>query len=698
MNCTSNFTLLKGAISCLDKAIMTDMDLDETQSVPLPAAAEEEPFLGMTDIFLVCMILGLTIYWWFFRDRKAATPQQLVKPLTVVPLSTASRDPSFINRMKKTKKSVAVFYGSQTGTAEEFAGRLARDCIRYGIKGFPVDPEECEMDELTRMGEVENSFALFCLATYGEGDPTDNAQEFFDWLQEDHDLSGLRYAVFGLGNKTYEHFNAMGIFVDKRLEELGAVRLCKAGMGDDDANIEEDFVTWRETLWPAVCEHFGIESVGEEGVMRQYTLETHEDINQNEIFTGEPTRLKSLTEQKPPYDAKNPYMSSVKVNRELHKGGDRSCMHIEFDISGSRIRYEAGDHVAVFPTNDPAMVEEIAHLLKVNLDDVFTLNNVDDEAAKKHPFPCPTTYRTALLHYVDIAHPPRTNVLHDIIDYASDPKDREFLTRITSSAGKKEFAEWVTDSHRDILQILKDLPSLKPPVDHLCELMPRLHARYYSISSSPKEHPERIHITAVLVDYHSKIGRRIKGVATNWLATKIPNGPDGPRVPIYVRKSPFRLPFKTTTPVIMIGPGTGLAPFRGFIQERYHAKMEGKPIGDTVLFSGCRKKSEDYIYQEELEGYEGDGTLSQLNMAFSRDQAQKVYVQHLIKQKSETVWNLLNDGAHVYVCGDARHMAHDVDMVLHDIVEERGGMTQSQAKDFIKGLRNKGRYACDVWS
>ncbi|KAI8491692.1 hypothetical protein Bbelb_304970 [Branchiostoma belcheri] len=174
---------------------MTDMDPDETQSVPLPTATEEEPFLGLTDIFLVCMILGLTIYWWFFRDSKSATPQQLVKPLTVVPLSTASRDPSFINRMKKTKKNVAVFYGSQTGTAEEFAGRLARDCIRYGMKGFAVDPEECEMDELTRMGEVENSFALFCLATYGEGDPTDNAQEFFDWLQEDHDLSELRYAV-----------------------------------------------------------------------------------------------------------------------------------------------------------------------------------------------------------------------------------------------------------------------------------------------------------------------------------------------------------------------------------------------------------------------------------------------------------------------------------------------------------------------
>ena len=146
------------------------------------------------------------------------------------------------------------------------------------------------------------------------------------------------FQVFALGNKTYEHYNAMGIYVDKRLEELGGERVFEVGLGDDDGNIEEDFVTWREKFWPAVCEHFGVEATGDQANIRQYSLTTHDDLPDNKVFTGEIARLGAYRNQRPPYDAKNPYMAPIKIHRELHKGGDRSCMHIEFDISGSKIR------------------------------------------------------------------------------------------------------------------------------------------------------------------------------------------------------------------------------------------------------------------------------------------------------------------------------------------------------------------------
>ncbi|XP_071790461.1 NADPH--cytochrome P450 reductase-like isoform X2 [Asterias amurensis] len=663
-----------------------------------------EPMFGMLDILLMTVSLGIGVYWFFFRGKKPADQQfTAIKKLTVAPTLTRGSNMGFIDKLKSSGKNVVVFYGSQTGTAEEFATRLSKDSQRYGMKGMIADPEECEMEDLPRLSEIENSMAIFCLATYGEGDPTDNAQEFFDWLHEGSvDMSGLRYAVFGLGNKTYEHYNAMGTYVDTRLEELGGERIYECGLGDDDGNMEEDFVTWREQFWPAVCQRFGVQATGDESSIRQYSLQLHDELPSEKVFSGEVARLGSFRTQKRPFDAKNPYLSPVIVNRELHKGGERSCMHIEFDISDSKIRYEAGDHVAVFPTNDPVLVDRIAELIGgEDMDTVMSLNNVDEDASKKHPFPCPCTYRTALSHYLDITSVPRTNVIKDIAEYATDQKDKDFLLLLSSSTpeGKKEYSEWVIQDHRSIVAILEDLPSLKPPLDHLCELLPRLHARYYSISSSPKEYPTSIHITAVLTKYSTRIGRQVNGVATSWLKQKVPNGPQStPTVPIYVRKSQFRLPFKLATPVIMVGPGTGFAPFRGFIQERHFAKSEGKVLGETILFFGCRNRNHDYIYENEINGYLADKTLAAVFTAFSRETGAKEYVQHIMSREKERIWKLLEEGGHIYVCGDARYMAPDVQKVIRTIISEQGGKTQQEADDYIKKLQSKGRYACDVWS
>ncbi|XP_067144263.1 NADPH--cytochrome P450 reductase [Centruroides vittatus] len=671
-----------------------------TAAERLKPTEASQPMFGIVDIMILVSLFGLAIYWMFLRKKKTSDMESF-KTFSIEPTMMRMDESSFISKMKSSGRNIVVFYGSQTGTAEEFAARLAKEAHRYGMKAMVADPEECDMEDLTKLSDIENSLAIFCMATYGEGDPTDNAQEFYQWLQTgDADLSGIRYAVFGLGNKTYEHYNSMGIYVDRRFEELGATRVVDLGLGDDDANIEEDFITWKEKFWTGVCEYFHIEKTGDDTTLRQYELIVHDDLPKEKIFHGEITRLGSFNIQKPPFDAKNPYLSTVTVNRELYKG-DRSCMHIELDIGDGKFRYDAGDHVAVYPTNDPSLVEKLGNLLNVDLNTIITLKNLDEDSSKKHPFPCPCSYRTALLHYVDITSIPRTHVLKEIADYASDEEEKKKLKLMGSSSeqGKTLYLDWVVKNCRSIIHILEDMPSVRPPLDHVLELLPRLQARYYSISSSPKVHSNSIHITAVLVEYTTPTGRQNRGVATRWLKTKVVDNGLVEKVPIYVRRSQFRLPSNPKVPIIMIGPGTGLAPFRGFIQERSQAKKEGKPVGETILYFGCRKKSEDFLYEEELINYKNDGTLTKLYLAFSRDQPQKVYVTHLLRENKEEIWNIIGEkNGHLYVCGDARNMARDVHNILVDIIQEEGKKSKAEAEAFVKKMESQRRYSADVWS
>lgn len=322
----------------------------------------------------------------------------------------------------------------------------------------------------------------------------------------------------------------------------------------------------------------------------------------------------------------------------------RSCADFEWItsvISSSLVRYETGDHVAVYPKNSEELVNKLGQLLNVDLDTVITLKNLDEDSSKRTPFPCPTSYRTALSYYVDITSPPRTHVLKELIEYTTNEEEKKLLKTMSSPSeeGKLLYSDWVIKSCRSIVHILEELPSAKPPLDHVLELLPRMQCRYYSISSSPKVYPDSIHVTAVLIEYETPTKRTNRGVATSWLKTKLPD--NGEKVPIFVRRSQFKLPAKHQLPIIMIGPGTGhrarccrivslilsrcvpgtgYAPFRGFIQERQYLKEQGKPVGDTILYFGCRKKAEDFLYQDELEAYIANGTITKAYFAFSRDQ------------------------------------------------------------------------------
>jgi len=692
---------------CLFGILVAEKTATDAEGTTADAQTEEEGgYFSTLDYILLTAVAAAAGYYFLFKGSDDQMPEYEIKTLSVRQESVV--DKGFIAKMRKTNRRLVVFYGSQTGTAEEFAGRLAKEGARYGLKGLVADPEEEDMDNISKLKDLEEEvggpcLAVFMMATYGEGDPTDNAMDFNEKLQNDSiEMDGLRYAVFGLGNKTYEHFNAMGIFVDAKLEALGGRRVHDLGSGDDDANLEDDFITWKEAFWTKVCSELGIEANSDDINTRQYLHKVLEegDFKPEKVYTGEVARLRSYITQRPPFDVKNPYMSPIKVNKNIHKeGSGRHCMHIEVDIEGSRIRYDAGDHVAVYPTNNTDLVDRLGELLKIDMDTVFTMTNLDEDSSKKHPFPCPTTYRTALLHYVDISAIPRTHILLELAKYTEDNEQKSKLELMsgTTPEGKALYQKWIVDDVRHLTHILEDLNSCAPPVDHLLELLPRLQPRFYSIASSAKIHPTSVHICGVVVEYATPTGRTNKGVATTWLREKIAVGEDYPKVPIYVRRSQFRLPNRVQTPVIMIGPGSGLAPFRGFIQERAWQKEQNKPVGPTLLYFGCRNKGHDYIYQDELEAWAENGVLD-LHVAFSRDQAEKKYVTHLLRETGEKVWKLLDQGGHLYVCGDAKMMAKDVRNIVKEISQEHGGMSSTEAETFVKKLETQKRYSADVWS
>uniref|UniRef100_A0A914P6A2 Flavodoxin-like domain-containing protein n=1 Tax=Panagrolaimus davidi TaxID=227884 RepID=A0A914P6A2_9BILA len=390
----------------------------------------------MYDLIVVAIIGAVGIYFFFFKSSASSAIQS---PSNVVSIATTTTGPrsekSFYLRMKNENRQVLILYGSQTGTAEELAGRLSKDLVRYGQKALVMDPEEIDPEEFERICLIHNPLLILCVATYGEGDPTDNAKQLYEHFEnKEPDFKGLRYAVFGLGNKTYEHYNAVGKFFDQKLEEFGAKRVFELGLGDDDGNMEEDFMRWREAFLPALAQSFGWEYNKNAGLERQYRLKIIEEPNAK-VFTGEYGRVGSFERQKPPFHQKNPYLSKISEQKELHaSASERSCRHIEFNIEGSRIRYEAGDHLAVFPTNDSELVEKLGKLLNANLGTIFKLINTDEQSSKRYPFPCPCTFKTALTHYVDICAPVKSHVLKALIEYTTDEAQKKRLNLLSTAS------------------------------------------------------------------------------------------------------------------------------------------------------------------------------------------------------------------------------------------------------------------------
>ncbi|KAL0960826.1 hypothetical protein HGRIS_005845 [Hohenbuehelia grisea] len=724
-------------------------------------------------------ILGLGVLLaalYLFRDQLFAASKPKSIPLPTAKSANGSGNPrDFIAKMKEGKKRLVIFYGSQTGTAEEYAIRLAKEAkSKFGLASLVCDPEEYDFENLDQL--PEDCAAIFVMATYGEGEPTDNAVQLMQNLEDEsfefsngfHRLEGLKYVVFGLGNKTYEHYNLIGRNVDKELTKMGAIRIGERGEGDDDKSMEEDYLEWKDSMWDAFAAALNVEE-GQGGDTPDFAVTELESHTPEKVYLGE-LSARALTKTKGIHDAKNPYPAPISAARELFQSNvDRNCVHIELNTEGSGISYQHGDHVGVWPSNADVEVDRLLCTLGLydKKDNVIGIESLDPALAKV-PFPVPTTYGTVLRHYIDISAVAGRQILGTMSKFAPNPAAESLLKELNTN--KDEYHNIIANGCLKLGEVLQlaagnditarptpeNTTAWSIPFDIIVSSIPRLQPRYYSISSSPKLHPNSIHVTAVVLKYQSIVNdkvvpRWVFGVGSNFLLNlkyaangeKAPlmsedaaggkpahaampvyaiEGPRGAykadtvyKSPIHVRRSTFRLPTNPKSPVIMIGPGTGVAPFRGFVQERValarrSIEKNGPDAladwGRISLFYGCRKSTEDFLYKDEWPQYTEElrGKFT-MHCAFSREppykpDGSKIYVQDLLWQDREHVADaVINGKGYIYVCGDAKGMAKAVEECLARILgEAKGGSAEVEGAAEVKLLKERSRLMLDVWS
>ncbi len=639
---------------------------------------------------------------------------------------------SIAEKLSENDKNVIIFYGSQTGTAEDYASRFSKEASqRFGLKPMIADTEEYAFETLDQI--PEDNVAVFFLATYGEGEPTDNAIAFYEFLSEEdvefsnggQTLENLNYVIFGLGNSTYEFYNAMGRNVDELLQKFGAHRIGPHGEGDDGAaTMDEDYLSWKDEVFSSWKKE---KHLNEKEGIYEPTLKINKlEVSAEEddaVFVGEPTkRHLSLETVKGPYTHANPYIATFSNVKELFKSDHRNCIHAEIDLADSGLKYTTGDHVAIWPSNSNEEVD--LFLTTVGLDKkretVIDVEKLDSTATLS--FPTPTTYEAVIRYFLEINGPVSRQFLLSVAAFApnSDAKQKAlkfgsdkdlFQTRITSK---------YLNIARALLYISNGIEWSDIPFSFLIEYVPSLQPRYYSISSSSKSEPKKVHITAVVESStYPDVDHLVKGVATNLLlnikqsynaekprSTDLTFNLEGPRgkyngykLPIHIRRSTFKLPSNPGKPVILVGPGTGAAPFRGFIRDRVAQVEQGIPnIGKTLFFYGSRTSTEDFLYKNEWEEYKQTlGDSFNLITAFSRETDQKVYVQHKLLENSKLVNDLLLEGAYFYVCGDASKMARDVQAALSKIISTERNISEQKAGELLKQMKVQNLYQEDVW-
>lgn len=534
---------------------------------------------------------------------------------------------------------MTILYGSHTGNGEGVAETLMGMATARGFNARLVDMEEYDPAEL------ENEQLLYIIvSTHGEGDPPIAAKKLHAYLKDysGPPLENLRYAVFALGDSSYRFFCQTGKDFDEYMKKAGAVQILERV--DADVDFEEPAQSWMAQV-----------------------LETYQAIAGEAGVSGSTTVTAPAVKKKTGYGKTNPYPAPVMVNLNLNgEGSAKETRHIEIGLEESGLSYEPGDALGVYPQNNLSYVEDLLAALQMTGDEPVTVGKETVDL------------RRALTDRLDV-----TALSQVLIGKYAELVDSESLKALLDDAQAYNDYAW----GRQILDLVREYPSRGISAQDFVNLLRKMPPRLYSIASSLKAYPGQAHLLVGVVRYHS-FGRDREGVCSNYLA----RAQTGETIPVYVQPNKnFRLPEDGDVPIIMVGPGTGLAPFRAYLQERRATGSRGK----NWLFFGDQHRATDFLYGEELEKMHRDGFLTRLDLAFSRDQERKIYVQNRMLENSKELYGWLEEGAHFYVCGDAQRMAKDVHQTLLDIIAREGGKTEPQ--EYVDGLIASKRYLTDVY-
>jgi len=600
---------------------------------------------------------------------RARTPREGMAP-KIAPAIVAEQVAASTTHRHGTP--LLVLFGSNMGGSEELARRIGQGGEQTGFSVM-IAPLDDYARRLPKQGLV-----LIATSSYN-GLPPDNALQFCDWLRSaeltEDSLKGVNYIVFGCGNRDWANtFQAVPRMIDSRLAAGGARRLYPLGEGDAKEDFDAQFQKWYKPLWSAIAKELAIRLEAEET----------KALCTVEIVPGEHVS--------PFVDSFGAAPMAIRVNRELHtSASDRSTRHLELELPEG-VTYRAGDHLAVIAHNGDALVQRAAARFGFIHD---TLLKLRTHRKTFLPSDQITSLYRLLGDYVELQEVATRAQLETLLQYTECPPEKMKLAALVSDEDR--YKEDVRARRKSLLEVLEEFPSCTLPLAAYLEMLSPLRPRYYSISSSPLKDPRRCSITVAVTEGPARSGRgTFQGVCSSYLRDRTP----GDIVYAFVRdtKSAFRLPEDACVPVILVGPGTGLAPFRGFLEEHAALKAQGKPVGPCLLFFGCRHPQQDFLYEEELREFERQG-VTQLATAFSRLPGQpKRYVQDEIYARRDAVWQMLEAGAVVYVCGDATRMAPDVRRAFAAVFAEKTKANEAAAEQWLNDLAAKNRYLVDVWS
>jgi cytochrome P450/NADPH-cytochrome P450 reductase len=576
-----------------------------------------------------------------------------------------------------------VLYGSNLGTAEELATRVA-DLAEINGFATTLAPLDDHVGKLPAQGGV----LIFC-ASYNGAAP-DNATQFVNWLGGDlpkDAFAKLRYAVFGCGNSDWAAtYQSIPRFIDEQLAAHGGKSVYERGEGDARSDLDGQFEQWFAKAAPEAVKEFGVDT----GLSRSAEDEP--------LYSVEPL-APSVTSTVVALGGAAPMQ--VLANTELQNktgpnASERSTRHIEVQLPPGGL-YRVGDHLSVVPRNDPALVDTVARRFGFLPSDQIRLQVADGRRAQL-PVGEAVSVGRLLTDFVELQQVATRKQIQILSEHTRCPVTKPKLLAFTAedAASGERYRADILGKRKSVFDLLEEYPACELPLHVYLEMLSLLAPRYYSISSSPSVDASRCSVTVAVVEGSASSGRGVyKGICSNYLAGR--RAGETVYATLRETKAGFRLPADPAVPIIMIGPGTGLAPFRGFLQERAALKAKGAPLGPAMLFFGCRHPERDYLYADELKGFAADG-ITELHTAFSRGEGPKTYVQNLIAAEKDRVWALIEQGAIIYVCGDGGKMEPDVKATLVSIYRERSGADASAGQRWIDDLGAKNRYVLDVWA